>query len=223
MPKHNPKLDQPNGKRGKEAKKRAVEESYDMRGNYTQYAMTCVFIIVMVVVVVLVSNVFKQETVKRVGRHDLVQLNYEIYSLDQYNEHEYPEIKETSEWVNACSRYDSSCKYIEGVNGTKKLNNQSLILGFYNQLLNKKEGDLVSSKLIKACIDKDMDGKDDYSVEDALSYGFVNDTLYDKDIVLTFKILSIRKKSSPQTSASLKSSTFQYIMIYKKELISIPS
>ncbi len=185
--KHNPKLSQ---KRKSAKTKKNIEESYEEYEdykNYTPYYMAIIAITVFIVIIVLFAVTFGSN-VERVQKHDLVKLDYEIYTLDEYENHEDPSIKKTNTWVNVCSRYDDDCK-------------DGLIQGFYDKLIGKKVGDVVNYELIKACIDKDKDGKDDITGEDALSYGFPEDELYDTDIVLWFKVLEINKSSSEEESA----------------------
>ncbi|MHA1275099.1 MAG: hypothetical protein ACTSQS_16950 [Promethearchaeota archaeon] len=189
--KHNPKLSQ---KRKSAKTKKNIEESYEEYEdykNYTPYYMAIIAITVFIVIIVLFAVTFGSN-VERVQKYDSVKLDYEIYTLDEYENHEDPSIKKTNTWVNVCSRYDDDCK-------------DGLIQGFYDKLIGKKVGDVVNYELIKACVDKDKDGKDDITGEDALSYGFPEDELYDTDIVLWFKVLEINKSSSESESAEAAS------------------
>lgn len=196
--KHNPKLSE-KAKRGKQKKpiKRAyeVEEEYQ---NYARYYMAIIALIVFIIIALLFIIRFSSNP-ERVEKYDLVKLDYEIYTLEEYENHEDPSIKKTNKWVNVCSRYDDNCK-------------DGLILGFYNNLLGKKVGDVLNYELFEKCVDKDKDGKDDITGEDALSYGFPEDKLYDTDIVLWFKVLEINKSApkneSPPESAGYNSNAY---------------
>lgn len=217
MPKHNPKLRKPDhGKRAN--RNQAEEEPYDAyQKDNTKYYMAAIVIAVLAIVVFMVVFVRDTDTVKRVGPYDLVNLDYTVYTYEQYDNGEEPTIRATNQWVNACSRYDSNCRCGYGSNESIEYCAKSLILGFYNKLIGAKEGDIVNNYYIKACIDDDRDGVDDHTGESALSYGFKNDSLYDTDIILSFKIYHISKKQTPSSSALLDlSSLFQTIVVKAK-------
>ncbi|MHA1149921.1 MAG: hypothetical protein ACTSR8_16920 [Promethearchaeota archaeon] len=213
--KHNPKLSE---KKKPQAPIRPYEEPYEYSKNYTPLYMAVVFIAVIVIIALLFAFFFNAEA-KKVQKYDEVKLDYDIYTLEQYEDHKDPEIHKTNKWVNCCSRYDDDC---EG----------GLIQGFYEKLLGKKEGDIINYELIKACKDDDKDGKDDKTGEDALSYGFESDKLYDTDIVIWAKVLEINKTSDSENenteafikyyenSGIMKSiQIFQYILFLKRESI----
>ncbi len=180
MPKHNPKLEK-NGNKKKDSTNKKEEESYEYERSYAHIYMAVIFVGIIIIIVVLFINVFNP-SIERVEQYDKVKLDYKIYTLEQYDDHEDPEIKKTNTWVNACSRYDDDC-------------DKGLIEGFYQELLGKKEDD-VAEKSFKACIDKDKDGEDDNTGDEALSYGFSNDDLYDTDIVVWFKVIQINKSQT---------------------------
>ena len=181
--KHNPKLAEKNGK--KEVPTRPYEEPYEYSRNYTPYFMVIVFISVILVIAVIFIFVFDANA-KRVEKYDEVRMDYEIYTLEQYEKHKDPEIKKTDTWVNCCSRYDDDCE------------DDGLIEGFYQKLLGLREGDVINNELIEACQDDDKDGEDDNTEKDALSYGFPDDKLYDEDIVLWAKVYEINKTSDSE-------------------------
>ena len=184
--KHNPRVDQPRTTRREDIPLEENEEDYR---NYTPLYMAVVFIIVVVVIVLLFAFVFNIEA-ETVAKYDEVKLDYEIYSYDQYENHEDPEIKKTNTWVNVCHRYDDDCEDC----------NCKLVKGFYEKLLGKKEGDIIDDELIEGCVDKDEDGEDDQSGEDALSYGFESDPkeLRYEDIVIWCRVIEINKTSDEE-------------------------
>ncbi len=180
MPKHNPKLEK-NGNKNKDSSTDKEPESYEYGRSYAHILMIAIFVGIVLIIIVVFFNVYNP-SVERIEQYDKVKLDYKIYTSDQYNNHEDPEIKKTNTWVNACSRYDDDCE-------------KGLIEGFYQELLGKKEGD-VGEKPLDACVDKDKDGEDDSSGEEALSYGFPDDKLYDEDIVIWYKIIQINKSQT---------------------------
>ncbi|MHA1293964.1 MAG: hypothetical protein ACTSQJ_15015 [Promethearchaeota archaeon] len=193
MPKHNPKLDKPKGKKDKERRETYVDE-YEYSKNYHPLLMAFIFIGVIVIIVVLFLFVFNEEAT-RISDGDEVKLDYDVYTLDDYNNNKDPTIHKTNKWVNVCSRYDDDC-------------NNGLILGFYKELLGKKEGDS-STVYLDACIDKDKDGDDDNTGDDAESYGFPDDELFDEDIVIWYKVIKINKTSSSEGEENKSSFCFQ--------------
>lgn len=186
-PKHNPKLDRPKDK--KEERSKVVEDKYEYQRNYTALYMILVFFGIVIGIVLLFVFVFNAPGT-RIEKYDKVKLDYKIYTLEQYDDHEAPEIKKDGKWLNCCSRYDDEC-------------DNGLIEGFYKELLGKKVGDICDNKLFEACKDNDEDGEDDGTGEDALSYGFPDDDLYDTDIVLWFKVLEIKKKGSTNAEVGI--------------------
>ena len=216
MPKHNPKLNKKDDKKKKRRSRYIDGEPYEFEKDYTKSIMSFLVIVIIGVIIFLVVVVYDEEA-PRVEQYDLVKLNYEIYSLEDYNENRPPTIQETNYWVNACHRYDSSCE-CHGNNSQLLYEcNYSLIKGFYNELMGRKEGDKVNSKYIDACIDKDKDGFDDFSGEEALSYGFPNDTLYNTEIVLKFEILRLQKRVPASSNPSFTTSQiFEYVPFRKK-------
>lgn len=217
--KHNPKLSK---KKSQEEPKRPYEEDqYEYSKNYTPLYMIIAFVSIVLVIVLLFVFVFNTEA-ELVQKYDDVNLDYDIYTLEQYEDHEDPEIHKTDVWVNCCSRYDDDCE-------------KGLIQGFYEKLLGKREGDVINFELIEACRDKDEDGEDDATGDDALSYGFEDDELYDTDIVLWAKILKIKKASAEkeedtESYISYYSSngilnmieTLYYVLFNKSEMYYIP-
>jgi len=184
--KHNPKLEKSKGKKGKKESQTEYDD-YDDVHRYTPYYMAIVFISIIILVLILLFAVFSNIGV-RIGRYDLVKIDYDIYSYEEWQDHDEPTIRKTNTWVNVCSRYDDDCE-------------EGLIEGFYRNLLNKKKGDVVNNKFIPKCKDDDEDGEDDTDPgEDALSFGYPKShDLYYTDIILWFKILEINKTSGAST------------------------
>lgn len=189
MPKHNPKLEQPNGKDKKASSQKGVD-SYKEHKSYQKIYMTMIFIGVIAVITIIFFFIFGDQGL-RVEKYDLVKLDYKIYTHDDYENNKDPTINKKKVWLNVSSRYDDKSE-------------DDIIVGFYKELLGKKIGDTLPNKLIEKCRDKDKDEKDDTSGEDALSYGFPSDDLYNTDIVLWFHILDINK-SGPEDGVEISS------------------
>lgn len=197
MPKHNPKLDKPDNDKKKKPSSYSEEEYYDSSINYSRVLMGVIFVVVLMVIVVLVANVYDEEdNVRIVQKYDLVLMDYAIYTYEQYDDNLEPTIRYTNKWVNACQRYDENCKCKYGVNATKKFCEESLVKGLYYKLLGKQVSSNTHTIFIEDCKDHDLDGYDDFSDEEALSYGHPEDVLYDKEIVITFRVLDIKKQGS---------------------------
>lgn len=188
MPKHNPKLDKKKDKKNRDYTP-YYGDDIEYKRSYTKYYMILVAVGVVVILFVMLSFIFADPG-PQIEKYDEVRLDYEIYSLDQYENNKEPEIKETNVWVNVCHRYDDDCE----------AGDDGLIKGFYNKLLGLSEGDILNFELIPRCKDLDKDGEDDATGEDALSYGFEDDKLYNKEIVLWFKVREINKSSIDDTS-----------------------
>jgi hypothetical protein len=187
--KHNPKLGEKSGKSKKGSSQRDIDP-YEEKRSYSQFYMALVFVGVVVVIIALVFVVFTQSGI-RIQQYDSVRIHYEIYTLADYESHNPPSIKETNTWLNVCSRYDSDC---EG----------GLIKGFYYNLLGKRDGDILNYQLLERCRDADGDGINDLDPpNEALSYGNTTDLLYDKDIVLWFKIHEINVSISTEAQAQI--------------------
>ncbi len=212
--KHNPKLDKTSEKKKRSSYQKEVD-SYKEARNYSRFYMMLVFIGVVSVISILVLVVFTQSGI-RIHQYDLVRMDYKIYSLSEYQNHQNPSIEEMNTWVNVCSRYDEKC-------------GNGLIKGFYYELLGKREGDFLNNKLIVRCQDGNWDGYNDLDpTQEALSFGNSSDLLYDTDIVLWFKIYQINSSSTieSQTHFSCKikeihqnydNNLINYILIIKRD------
>ncbi|MFW5895318.1 MAG: hypothetical protein ACOCT9_01110 [archaeon] len=148
---HNPKLSEDNKDKKKKTKKPSYEGGYyEYEKSYTKYYMIAIFIGLLIVIVIIYSTVYNAPG-PRVEQYDGVKLNYELYTLDQYDNHEDPTIKETNKWVNVCiADGDTEC-----TNGVFE--------SFYERLLGKKEGDICNYELIEECECpnyKELDGED---------------------------------------------------------------
>ncbi len=84
-------------------------------------------------------------------------------------------------WVEVEKRHNNSGE-IEG-----------LIRGLFNELVGKSEGYESDVVHLDPCEDKDFDGEDDMTGDDALSYGLPSDEFFGKSIKFQVKILEIEK------------------------------
>ena len=181
MPKHNPKLD----KTRKNKKESYYKETdpYEDSQNLSPLYMAVIFISLIIVIAILFVFVFNDTGIK-VEKYDNVLLDYDMYTYTAYEKHSDPFSSQENVWLNVCSRYDDTC---EG---------EGLIVGFYDELIGRREGDIANFVFILKCIDKNMDGVDDFTGRAALSYGNTTDTYFNTDLILWFHIKDINKSSS---------------------------
>ena len=137
--------------------------------------MLAIFVGLIIVILIIYSTVYNTPG-PRVEQYDGVKLNYEIYTLDQYNNQEDPTIKKTNEWINACvTNQDDNC-------------DNGIFEGFYDKLIGKKEGDVCNYEPIEDCECKQYEALDG------------------EDIILWFKVLEINKSmTTTNTEASFNS------------------
>jgi hypothetical protein len=213
-PKHNPKLEKQGDKRRSGSYQKDVD-SYEEKRYYSRFYMILIFVGIVAVLTTLLFVIFEQGG-ERIERHDLVRLDYEIYSYADYQDRKAPTIKEMNVWVNVSSRYD------ETGNGT-------LIKGFYKKLLGSRAGDFLNFHYIENCKDDNKDGYNDvYPEKEALSYGYPsNHSLYNTEIILWFKIHEIKKNSTVEIQAGLSTESkdivenniqiFNYILVVNRK------
>ncbi|MFO8020682.1 MAG: hypothetical protein R6U96_18810 [Promethearchaeia archaeon] len=175
---HNPKLSEDNKDKKRATKKPSYkDEYYEYEKSYTKYYMIAIFIGLLVVILVIYSTVYNAPG-PRVEQYDGVKLNYEIYTVDQYDNQEDPTIEEINTWVNACaSNTDDTCE-----NGVFE--------SFYKKLLGKREGDVCNYEPIEDC--------------ECENYG----DLDGEDVVLWFKVLEINKTAQTTELESSFCSTY---------------
>ncbi|GAB4318059.1 MAG: hypothetical protein Kow0069_21080 [Promethearchaeota archaeon] len=154
MPKKNPK------RTGQAARRR-----YELRQQYrtesrkwTKFYMGAVFVGVVVVVAVLITNAPNPSSIKVIEDGDVARVHYRMWLCDEEGQFNRSEVfqEQTTEF-----------------NFTKG----NLIDGFYYELLGTPEGGEKYFRLW-ACSDTDDDGKDDASGDDCLSYGNPGHALY---------------------------------------------
>ena len=184
--KHNPKLEKSRYKKKKDSSKGEID-SYKGHRKYNRSYMLLVIISLGGVIAILLI-VFSNQGGTRIEKDDLVKLDYEIYTLTNYETGKEPTFSELDSWVRVVTRYDE--KYSSG-----------LIKGFYNKLIGKTVGDILTFNFNK-CRDVDKDGfNDDSPGQEALSFGFPGDTLYDTPIVIWFRVIEINKTISTEAQS----------------------
>ena len=171
------------GKKGKDMVKRARREQ--IKRNALK-----IFSLILAVVVcsLLVMSSRSPPAEKRivVEKGDIVKMNYVLWVNDDQGNpaSRIPALNETL-YVNVTSRYDPN-----------RIDNSSgIILGLYNNILEKEEGYKSATISLSRCVDINYDGKDDETGTDALSYGHPADEFFNTSITIQFKVLAIMKKT----------------------------
>ncbi|MFX1481035.1 MAG: hypothetical protein ACFFCI_23385 [Promethearchaeota archaeon] len=154
--------------------RRAIRDRYHLK--------TVIPVIALIIISIIFFAVFSIPDDKRyvVQRHDSVELNYTAWVSNKSREYDVINpIVDTILWVEMIPITENDTT--------------GLMLGLYNNLLDKNlyyESDLI---WLDRCIDENRDGIDDITNKTALTYGNSSDQYFNTPLIIKFKILDIEK------------------------------
>ncbi len=111
---------------------------------------------------------------------DRVKIQYTVWTSSSSKS---PSMNKTI-WVDVVERHNDSGE-IKG-----------LILGLYEELVGNTVGYDSDKVPLDSCEDRDLDGKDDHTGEEALSYGLPSDEFFGITIQFHVKILDVQKQDN---------------------------
>ena len=118
-------------------------------------------------------------TSNRVQKHDLVEIDYQIWESDKYkNYNPLYLLQDQVVLLNVIPITDDP--------------ERGLILGLYDNLIGKEKYYESGLIFLNKCIDQNRDGIDDNTGEHALSFGNGTDQYFGMYLLIHFKILSIK-------------------------------
>jgi hypothetical protein len=152
-------------------------------------------IIVIIFAIIIGFEVFSNIPVK-ISQHDNVKIDYTVWVSDEEENYDMLNpILDTVLWVSMIPITENE--------------SSGIILGLYNNLLEKTK--FYNSGLIwlNRCIDEDRNGIDDNTGKPALTYGNSADIYFDTCLMIQFQVLNIEKPpNSPQFTELEKSILF---------------
>lgn len=137
-----------------------------------------------VIVVIISALMLYSPKAIHIEPYDKVKLHYTVWKSNECKTYEfYKPILNSTIWVN-----------VTAINDTNLENPKfGLILGLYNNLLEKElyqESDFI---WLNRCIDQNYDGYDDFTNQPALTFGHYSNQYFNICLIIHFKILSIQK------------------------------
>ncbi len=146
-----------------------------------------------VIILVIIGFIFYNITFSKqiiVEKHDSVKIDYIIWESDSRKDYDVLNpLFDGRIWIMMIPVTENSTS--------------GLILGLYNNLLNKEmhyESDLI---WLDKCIDQNRDGIDDITNKTALTFGNSSDQYFNTCLMIKFKILDIEKISKSSLSPLL--------------------
>jgi len=131
------------------------------------------------IIFIILGAMFYAQPVTGIEKDDEVKLQYTIWGVDDM-EDTYGEsdiLYDGAIWMKVEKITDSS---------------GGMILGLYSNLLDKEVGYKSEDIFLRACIDQDLDGKDDIDSSKALSYGVLTNQYYNQSIRIKFIVLNVK-------------------------------
>ena len=174
------------------SKRRNIGERYHLK--------VVVPMVIFIIVSIVLFTMFSVPDEKRyiVQKDDSVQINYTVWLTD--NTREYDQLSPVVDIV----------LWVEMIPITEN-DTTGLMLGLYNNLLDKElyyESDLI---WLDKCIDENRDGVDDITNGSALTYGNSTDQYFNTALMIKFKILNVEKAPEYQEFPFTREKMFGFI------------
>ena len=178
--------------------RKKIKESQNFRKIHPKISIP---LVVGIIFVIFSFFFFNSPKIPVVGKYDSVKIDFIAWESDEDENYDVLDpLIDITVWILMVPITENS--------------STGLIMGLYNNLLDKQQ--YFNSELVwlNKCIDQNRDGIDDNTGQPALTYGNSTDQYFNTYLMIQFKILDIQKVSHQSKSFNWSNNILLYIIGY---------